>query len=94
VADDLISISTRLEAFDEERYLRETGQLIARYAASGSFSEGRVVLDMVRIATACGLRTPPELSLLGKACSTWKPCAGCWHRSWIPAASSSASCST
>ena len=44
VADDLISISTRLEAFDEERYLRETGQLIARYAASGSFSEGRVVL--------------------------------------------------
>ncbi|CAM0120668.1 ubiquinone biosynthesis protein [Stenotrophomonas maltophilia] len=67
VADDLISISTRLEAFDEERYLRETGQLIARYAASGTFSEGRVVLDMVRIATACGLRTPPELSLLGKA---------------------------
>ncbi|HYQ23026.1 ABC1 kinase family protein [Stenotrophomonas sp.] len=67
VADDLISISTRLEAFDEERYLRETGQLIARYAASGSFSEGRVVLDMVRIATASGLRTPPELSLVGKA---------------------------
>lgn len=67
VADDLISISTRLEAFDEERYLRETGQLIARYAANGNFSEGRVVLDLVRIATACGLRTPPELSLLGKA---------------------------
>jgi len=67
VADDLISISTRLEAFDEERYLRETGQLIARYAANGSFSEGRVVLDLVRIATSCGLRTPPELSLLGKA---------------------------
>uniref|UniRef100_UPI003F595558 ABC1 kinase family protein n=1 Tax=Stenotrophomonas cyclobalanopsidis TaxID=2771362 RepID=UPI003F595558 len=67
VADDLISISTRLESFDEERYLRETGQLIARYAASSSFTEGKVVLDMVRIATACGLRTPPELSLLGKA---------------------------
>lgn len=67
VADDLISISTRLEAFDEERYLRETGQLIARYAANGNFSEGRVVLDLVRIATSCGLRTPPELSLLGKA---------------------------
>ncbi|MNN28059.1 putative ubiquinone biosynthesis protein UbiB [compost metagenome] len=67
VADDLISISTRLEAFDEERYLRETGQLIARYAASANFSEGRVVLDMVRIATSSGLRTPPELSLLGKA---------------------------
>ncbi|MEL5920620.1 AarF/ABC1/UbiB kinase family protein, partial [Stenotrophomonas maltophilia] len=55
VADELISISTRLEAYDEERYLRETGQLLARSAASGSFAEGRVVLDMVRIATACGL---------------------------------------
>jgi predicted unusual protein kinase regulating ubiquinone biosynthesis (AarF/ABC1/UbiB family) len=67
VADEIIGISTRLEAFDEERYLRETGQVIARYAASGTFSEGRVVLDLVRIATASGLRTPPELSLLGKA---------------------------
>jgi len=67
VADEIIAISTRLEAFDEERYLRETGQMIARYAASNHYSEGRVVLDMVRIATACGLRTPPELSLIGKA---------------------------
>ncbi|WP_354283851.1 AarF/UbiB family protein [Stenotrophomonas sp. 2619] len=67
VADEIIGISTRLESFDEERYLRETGQMIARYAANTSFSEGRVVLDLVRIATASGLRTPPELSLLGKA---------------------------
>lgn len=67
VADEIIGISTRLESFDEERYLRETGQVIARYAANSSFSEGRVVLDLVRIATASGLRTPPELSLLGKA---------------------------
>lgn len=67
VADEIIGISTRLESFDEERYLRETGQLIARYAASSNFSEGRVVLDLVRIATSSGLRTPPELSLLGKA---------------------------
>ena len=29
-------------------------------------SEGRLVIELVRIATACGLRTPPELSLLGK----------------------------
>ncbi|GAB6197272.1 AarF/UbiB family protein [Lysobacter xanthus] len=64
-----ISISTRLEDFDEERYMREVGQLVATYAArSGgrTVSEGRLVLDLTRIATACGLRTPPELSLLGK----------------------------
>ena len=29
-------------------------------------SEGRLMLELVRLATACGLRTPPELSLLGK----------------------------
>lgn len=69
VANEGISISTRLEDFDEERYQREVGQLVAQYAArSGgrTVSEGRLVLDMTRIATACGLRTPPELSLLGK----------------------------
>ena len=69
VANEGISISTRLEDFDEERYMREVGQLVAQYAArSGgrTVSEGRLVLDLTRIATACGLRTPPELSLLGK----------------------------
>lgn len=69
VANEGVSISTRLEDFDEERYQREVGQLVAQYAArSGgrTVSEGRLVLDMTRIATACGLRTPPELSLLGK----------------------------
>ncbi|MGY3265067.1 ABC1 kinase family protein [Lysobacter sp. HA35] len=69
VAIEGISISTRLEDFDEERYMREVGQLVASYAArSGgrTVSEGRLVLDLTRIATACGLRTPPELSLLGK----------------------------
>lgn len=67
VADEIIGISTRLEDYDEERYLRLTGQMIARYAANDTLSEGRVVLEIVRIATACDLRTPPELSLLGKA---------------------------
>ncbi|AMJ57959.1 ABC1 kinase family protein [Stenotrophomonas nitritireducens] len=67
VADEIIGISTRLEDYDEERYLRETGQMIARYAANGTLSEGHVVLEIVRIATTSNLRTPPELSLLGKA---------------------------
>jgi ubiquinone biosynthesis protein len=68
-ANESIAMGTRLEDFDHERYLREVGQLVARYAAhsgSQSLSEGRLVIELVRIATACGLRTPPELSLLGK----------------------------
>lgn len=68
VAREMLALGTELEDFDHERFQREVGQLISRYAAhSASTSEGRVVLDLVRIAMANGLRTPPELSLLGKA---------------------------
>jgi ubiquinone biosynthesis protein len=69
VANESIALGTRLEDFDQERFLREIGQMVARYAAqsgSRSTSEGRLMLEVVRMATACGLRTPPEMSLLGK----------------------------
>ncbi len=69
VAREAVSMGTRLEDFDGERYEREVGQMVARYAArSGahSHSEGRLVLDLTLLGSACGLRTPPELSLLGK----------------------------
>jgi ubiquinone biosynthesis protein len=69
VAHESIDMGTRLEDFDEPRFVREAGQLVARYAAhsgSQSLSEGRMMLELVRLATACGLRTPPEMSLLGK----------------------------
>ncbi|WP_119717696.1 ABC1 kinase family protein [Cognatilysobacter tabacisoli] len=72
VAQECMAIGTRLEDFDEERFVREVGQRVARYAAHGggggttSPGEGRLVLDLTRLGTACGLRTPPELSLLGK----------------------------
>ena len=68
--EEVIALGTRLEDFDEERYLREAGQLIARYAAHADlqgYSEGRLMLDLTRIGAACGLRSPPELSLLGRA---------------------------
>lgn len=73
VAREAIGIGTRLEDFDETRFEREVAQLVARYAASRSArptaysqSEGRLVLELVRLSTSCDLRTPPELSLLGK----------------------------
>ncbi|MGV8943108.1 ABC1 kinase family protein [Thermomonas sp.] len=69
VAKEAIALGTRLEDFDETRYTREVSQVVARYAArSGarSQSEGRLVLELVMLASACGLRTPPEMSLLGK----------------------------
>jgi predicted unusual protein kinase regulating ubiquinone biosynthesis (AarF/ABC1/UbiB family) len=69
VANETIAMGTRLESFDEERFMREIGQVVSRYAAhshSGSQSEGRLMLELVALSTACGLRSPPELSLLGK----------------------------
>ena len=69
VANETVAMGTRLEHFDAGRYQREVGQMVARYAAHSSgqtVSEGRLMLDLVRLGTACGLRTPPELSLLGK----------------------------
>ena len=67
VAQESIAMGTRLEDYDEERYTREIGRIVAVYAAhSGSRSEGRTMLDVVAVATDCGLRTPPELSLLAK----------------------------
>jgi ubiquinone biosynthesis protein len=69
VANEAIAMGTRLEDFEHDRFQREIGQLVARYAAhagSQAMSEGKLVVELVRISTACNLRTPPELSLLGK----------------------------
>lgn len=68
VAHECIAMGTRLERFDEERYFREVGQLVSRYAArrGPGLSEGRLVLELTIVGSACRLRTPPELSLLGK----------------------------
>ena len=69
VACETIAMGTRLESYDEERFMREVGQMVARYAAhsrSHAQSEGRLMLELVALSTASGLRSPPELSLLGK----------------------------
>lgn len=69
VAQLSISMGTRLEDFEQDRYMREVGQMVTRYAArhgEHSPSEGRLVLDITVLGATCGLRTPPELSLLGK----------------------------
>ena len=73
VANETIAMGTRLETFEAGRYQREVGQMVARYAAHASgttVSEGRLMLDLVRLGASCGLRTPPELSLLGKTLLT------------------------
>ncbi|MGN6519888.1 MAG: ABC1 kinase family protein [Dokdonella sp.] len=69
VVREAISIGTRLEDFDEERYERVVAQLVARYAAHRAqrgLSEGRLMLELTRVSAECGLRLPADLNLLGK----------------------------
>src|SRR3546814_14295821 len=71
VANETIAMGTRLECFDEERFMREVGQSVARYAAhsrSPTQSEGRLMLELVSMSTACGLRSRSEERRVGKAC--------------------------
>lgn len=68
VANEVLGMATRLETFDEERFVREVGQKVARYATPGRHgtSEGNLLLEVAFLGDECGLRTPAELSLLGK----------------------------
>ncbi|MGY6518970.1 MAG: ABC1 kinase family protein [Lysobacteraceae bacterium] len=68
-ADIFIEMGTRLEDFEEANFVRETSRLVAQYlghARSSAISEGRLIMELARMAAAHGLRTPPELTLLGK----------------------------
>ncbi|MEI7035207.1 ABC1 kinase family protein [Fulvimonas yonginensis] len=64
------SLGTPLEDFRHTLYRRQVEQLVASYVglhnSSKQFSEGRLVLELARVGAACGLRPPPELSILGK----------------------------
>lgn len=64
------SLGTVLEDFRAEDYRREVAQLVSSYAGMHrgihAYSEGRMMLELTRVGAACGLRPPPELSLLGK----------------------------
>jgi ubiquinone biosynthesis protein len=67
-SETLAHLGTRLEDFDEAAFSRESARAIAQYASSGSagHSEGRLLLELTRVGTASGLRSPAELPLLGK----------------------------
>ena len=68
-AEVCVGLGTKLDDWNEARFTRETAQLIAQYHAyerATRLSEGRLVLDIARIAAACGLRPAAEMTLLGK----------------------------
>jgi predicted unusual protein kinase regulating ubiquinone biosynthesis (AarF/ABC1/UbiB family) len=57
------------EELDEATFRRTVGDIVAAHqdAALGDIRAGAVVMDLSKVAADNGLRTPPELSMLGRA---------------------------
>ena len=64
----VIALGETLPDFDDAQLRRMVAELLDRYhhAAVSDLSVGRVMLDIVRRSSQCGLRLPSELALLGK----------------------------
>ena len=67
-AETLMHMSTRLEEFDEARFIREIGRMVSRFSSSetGAESEGDFLLAMIKVGIDCGLKPPAELTMLAK----------------------------
>ena len=67
-AEISLELNTPLPEYDHENFIRQTAALVAQTInPSGVYKKtGRVILEMVRIATVNGVRVAPELVLVGK----------------------------
>jgi len=65
----LADLGRHLEDFDQERLLREVAALVSRTAGAtvGEVRVGTLMADLSRLCGECGLRPPPELSMLARA---------------------------
>ena len=68
VAERAIEIAADGSKPDKEQFRREITTLMGRNstASLGQLEVGRLLLELYKIAAACGLRVPPEISMLGK----------------------------
>ncbi|HEX2869046.1 MAG TPA: AarF/ABC1/UbiB kinase family protein [Ignavibacteriales bacterium] len=62
------SLGTPLQDFNEEKFTQEVTEFVARShdATLEQIKVGRVVVELTRIAANNGIRTPSELTMLGK----------------------------
>jgi len=67
-ADAAIRIGEPRSDFDESQFRRQIADVVAQQqqATVAQMQVGRVVMDVRRIAAECGIRVPPELTMLGK----------------------------
>jgi ubiquinone biosynthesis protein len=68
-ADVLVRMSRKLDGFDAGAFTRRIDALVLRRhgASLGEIEAGALVGELAHIAGTCGLRPPPELTMIGKA---------------------------
>jgi predicted unusual protein kinase regulating ubiquinone biosynthesis (AarF/ABC1/UbiB family) len=68
-AEVAMQIGEKREVFDEARFRREVGVLVAEHHGLSleQLNAGSIVAELTRISGDCGLRPAPELTMLGKA---------------------------
>lgn len=71
-AKQMMAIGTPLPDHDEDRFTSQIASIVlqTREANLENVQFGRVVIDMIRIASENGIQPAPELSMLGKALLT------------------------
>jgi predicted unusual protein kinase regulating ubiquinone biosynthesis (AarF/ABC1/UbiB family) len=64
-----MQIGEKRDIFDEARFRREVGVLVAEHhgLSIDQLNAGAIVAELTRISGECGLRPAPELTMLGKA---------------------------
>jgi predicted unusual protein kinase regulating ubiquinone biosynthesis (AarF/ABC1/UbiB family) len=68
-AEALAVMGTKTPAFDAEAFHRRISQLVTtnRSVTVGQLEAGAVVGELARASADCGLRPPPEMTMIGKA---------------------------
>lgn len=65
----LADMGNQLEDFDQDRLLREVAAVVARSSdlTIGDVRAGELLSELSRVSAECGLRPPPEMSMLARA---------------------------
>jgi ubiquinone biosynthesis protein len=68
VAELMAGLGEKREGWDPRRFKRSIVTLVQQHqtVVVGQLESGRIVAELARVAGVCGLRPPPELTMLGK----------------------------
>jgi len=71
-SDDAVAMGMRIgektDSFDEREFSTRVSDIVARHQSTTlkQIEVGKMVLEMTKVSSDCGIRLPPELTMLGK----------------------------